>query len=158
MGKQQVDSSIIRLNLSKITVDESIQPRTQLNETVIAEYSEAMQTGAQFPPVVVFYDGSKYWLADGFHRVQAKKAIGGRKILAEVISGARRNAMLYSVGANAIHGLQRTNTDKLGLCERFFCNGENEPLPLLNKAVNHHRQRRRRNCSDEYQITLLDRT
>lgn len=158
MRQQQVDSSITRLNLSKIIVDKGIQPRTQLNETVLAEYSEAMQMGAKFPPITVFYDGSKYWLADGFHRVWAKKLIGGRKILAKIKLGSRRDAILYSAGANAIHGLQRTNTDKVGLCERFFCDGENEPLSLLNKAANHHRRRRGRNHVDKLQETYLETT
>lgn len=150
MTQKQVDSTVTRLNLSKITVDEGIQPRSQLNKTVIAEYSEAMQAGAKFPPVTVFYDGFQYWLADGFHRVRAKKLIGGRKILTEVVRGTRRDAILYAAGANTMHGLQRTNADKLRLAERSFYDGKNDSPPLLNKAANHHRQRRGRNYLCEY--------
>lgn len=156
MTHKQIGSSIVKINLSRITLDQEIQPRTQIDETVIAEYSEAMQMGAIFPPVTVLYDGSKYWLADGFHRVKAKKRIGGRKILAEIRLGSRRDAILFSVGANARHGLQRTNTDKLCLCEKFFCDSENTPLPLINKAGSPQRRRRGRNRMDKSQGTLLD--
>jgi hypothetical protein len=33
--------------------------------------------GRNSPPVVVFYDGTSYWLADGFHRVKAAEQAGG---------------------------------------------------------------------------------
>jgi hypothetical protein len=76
---------------------------------------------APFPPVVVFYDGADYWLADGFHRVAAMRAWadqhtpGGARqatIAAEVRQGTRRDAILYACGTNATHGLQRTQSDK----------------------------------------------
>ena len=34
-----------------------------------------MEEGAIFPPVTVFFDGEHFWLADGFHRVQAAETI-----------------------------------------------------------------------------------
>jgi hypothetical protein len=60
----------------------------------------------------VFYDGSDYWLADGFHRVEAAKSLGLVEIAADIRQGTRRDAVLYSVGANTSHGLRRTNEDK----------------------------------------------
>jgi hypothetical protein len=38
--------------------------------------------------------------------------IGLERIAATIQKGARRDAMLYSVGANAVHGLRRTSADK----------------------------------------------
>lgn len=67
---------------------------------------------ATFPPVTVFCDGSEFWLADGFHRVEAVKALAWSEIAADVKQGTRRDAVLYSVGANATHGVPRTNADK----------------------------------------------
>lgn len=100
------------IEIAKIRRDGGTQPRAQLYEEVVAEYSEDMKQGAEFPPVTVFFDGDEYWLADGFHRVKAKEKIGGKKINAEVHLGTQRDAVLYAVGANAIHGLRRTNADK----------------------------------------------
>ncbi|MGR3279727.1 ParB/RepB/Spo0J family partition protein [Acaryochloris marina NIES-2412] len=112
MSFLKVDNSFTMLKLSDITVDNEIQPRQQLNQEVVAEYTEAMRQGGKFPPVIVFYDGTKYWLADGFHRVQAKLSTGDCDILVELIPGTWRDALLYAVGANATHGLRRTNADK----------------------------------------------
>ena len=64
------------------------------------------------PPVTVFYDGTAYWLADGFHRYWAKKRSDGKSILTEVHQGTQRDAILYSLGANTDHGLRRNNADK----------------------------------------------
>jgi hypothetical protein len=40
-------------------------------QTKIDEYVLAMNEGADFPPLTVFWDGEHYWLADGFHRLGA---------------------------------------------------------------------------------------
>lgn len=138
----QIGSSITRLNLSKIILDQEIQPRSELNETVIEKYSEAMQIGAQFPPITVFYDGSKYWLADGFHRVQAKKAIGGRKILAEVRFGARRDAIFYAVGANRTHGLSLCNADEHEFFDKVLYNNDRKTLISPEEIKNRQRSRK----------------
>ncbi|MGR3278959.1 hypothetical protein ACSYAD_28250 [Acaryochloris marina NIES-2412] len=112
------------LALSSIILDPDIQPRQQLNQEVIAEYSEDMKRGATFPPVIVFYDGSKFWLADGFHRIAAKQANGDLEIIAERKSGSRRDAILYAAGANVMHGLRRTNADKHRVVERLLQDSE----------------------------------
>ena len=100
------------LALELIATDGGTQSRAGLNYATIDEYAEAMDAGAQFPPVLVFYDGEEYWLADGFHRVEAASRLEWTDIAVEIRSGTRRDAVLYSVGANAEHGLRRTNADK----------------------------------------------
>lgn len=98
--------------LDDIRTDGGTQPREYLNELVLSEYAEGMTDGTAFPPVVIFFDGSHYWLADGFHRFFAAKKCGARDLAADVRQGTRRDAKLYAVGANATHGLRRTNADK----------------------------------------------
>ena len=101
-----------QLELLLIRTDGGTQPRTGLNSELIDEYVEAMTEGAKFPPVTVFYDGASYWLADGFHRLEAAKKSGSLTIAVDLQPGTRRDAILHSVGANAIHGLRRSNADK----------------------------------------------
>jgi vacuolar-type H+-ATPase subunit I/STV1 len=60
----------------------------------------------------VFHDGANYWLADGYHRYFANKKAGFLDIEANIHNGTRRDAVLFSVGANSSHGLRRTNEDK----------------------------------------------
>jgi hypothetical protein len=61
------------LTLDQITVDAHIQMRAALDDALIDEYAEAMETGAVFPPVVVFFDDDTHWLSDGFHRYYATR-------------------------------------------------------------------------------------
>jgi hypothetical protein len=66
-----------------------------------------------FPPVVLFVDPKGvHHLADGYHRCAAAEAAGLTEIAAEVRQGTRKDALLYAVGANASHGLKRTNADR----------------------------------------------
>ena len=108
MAKQQ------KIKLSYIAADPDLQPRAgMMNLETIEDYASDMRRGVQFPPLVVFHDGkSSYWLADGFHRLGAARAIGSKTILCEVRRGGKREALLYSVGCNAAHGQRRSNDDK----------------------------------------------
>ncbi|GAA0492388.1 hypothetical protein [Pigmentiphaga daeguensis] len=103
---------LINLPLDDIRIDGGTQPRTAINEDVVADYAAALTDGEKLPPVVVFFDGVAHWLADGFHRYRAHRGIGMLSIQADVRGGTRRDAILHSVGANASHGLRRTNDDK----------------------------------------------
>src|SRR5581483_4742153 len=84
----------------------------ELNYDMVRDYAQDMIQDVLFPPITIFYDGADYWLADGFHRYHAAKQICREAIEADVRQGTRRDAVLYSVGANATHGLRRTNADK----------------------------------------------
>ncbi|MCJ8138584.1 hypothetical protein [Falsirhodobacter halotolerans] len=101
------------VEISRIRLDGGTQSRAAINDAVVADYAEAMANpDTVFPPVVVYFDGKDYWLADGFHRVAAWSQIGRTDIPAEVRQGDRRRAILHSVAANAVHGLRRSNDDK----------------------------------------------
>lgn len=102
----------MKLELKQIRLDGDTQPRVALNEETVQDYTEALMGGAVFPAAVVFHDGSSYWLADGFHRYFAHKRAGQDAIEVEIMNGTLRDAKLYSIGANAQHGLRRTNEDK----------------------------------------------
>ena len=100
------------IELSKIRIDGGTQTREKLNEATVKEYVEAIKAGATFPPVTLFFDGSNYWLADGFHRYFATKKAGKKQIHEDITPGTQRDAVLHSLGANTSHGLPRSNKDK----------------------------------------------
>lgn len=103
---ESIDVALIELN-------GGTQSRSKLDEQTLEDYVQGWQLGTTFPPIEVYFDGQKYWLADGFHRSESFKRAGkGRLIEAIVHQGTRRDAILHSVGANASHGLRRTNPDK----------------------------------------------
>jgi hypothetical protein len=56
-----------------------------------------MVDDAKLPPIILFFDGSKHWLADGFHRTYAAEAAGQTEILADVRKG-------HAPGRDALFG------------------------------------------------------
>jgi hypothetical protein len=101
-----------KVNILAIRIDGGTQSRDQLNEDVVKEYADCMKDGAIFPPITVFYDGSDYWLADGFHRYFANKSLGNVALDCDVKEGTCRDAILYSFGANGKNGLPPTAKEK----------------------------------------------
>jgi transcriptional regulator with XRE-family HTH domain len=74
----------------------------------------ALANGATLPPVLVIAEAgtpSKLWLADGYHRLFAHRAVGAVEIEAEVRRGTRQDALRLSLAANATHGKKRTAGD-----------------------------------------------
>jgi hypothetical protein len=65
----------------------------------------------------VYFDGTTYWLADGFHRFLATKRNGQSEISAEVQPGGRTEALRHALGANSLNGVYRTNGDKRNAVE-----------------------------------------
>jgi hypothetical protein len=101
----------MKLPIKDIRLDKALQPRTHMNEDIIAEYAELIADGAEFPPVTVYFDSVYYWLADGYHRYFGHKSAAHTEIECEVVNGTRRDAILFSSGVNE-HGLRRTNEDR----------------------------------------------
>jgi hypothetical protein len=100
------------LSIANIRLDGGTQPRATIDFEAVFDYMDAMVDGAQFPPVIVFYDGTSYWLADGFHRVKATEQDGKEEIACDLRQGSLQDAQWYSFGANKTNGLRRTNQDK----------------------------------------------
>ena len=100
------------INLAAIRLDGDTQSRAEINNDAVSDYVDAIKGGAEFPPIVVFFDGASYWLADGFHRYFGADHAGMTEIQAEVLHGTQQDAQLFSFSVNAAHGLRRTNADK----------------------------------------------
>lgn len=113
-----------RIDLSLIRLDGGTQPRAFIDNDTVDDYAEAIKNGAEFPAITVYFDGTDYWLADGFHRYYATAKAGFLEILAEIRQGDRRQAVLSSVGANAKHGLKRGDRDKRRAVETLLRDAE----------------------------------
>lgn len=121
-GAGAAQPAATKVAIKNIINDGGTQMRASLNFETVSEYAEAMMAGVLFPPITLYYDGETYWLADGFHRLQAWKSIyqvagsagtyDPAEVPAIVHAGTRRDAILHAAGANANHGLRRTNEDK----------------------------------------------
>lgn len=94
-----------RVPIHDILKDDSLQVRARVEPRVVRQYSEAMQAGAKFPPVVLAHiDGSLY-LVDGWHRVAATLANNQSVIWADVSEMTFNEARWYAAKANTEHGL-----------------------------------------------------
>lgn len=100
------------LALKNIRLDGGTQVRASIKEEAVITYAMAMEDGAVFPPMRVFFDGTDYWLADGFHRYHAALRIGVASFLCEVETGTPRDALFFGSSANNLHGQPMDNADK----------------------------------------------
>lgn len=107
------------LHLCDINVRGDTQARSGVCQTTIDDYAAALDGNqeegiapATFPPVVVFYDGATYWLADGFHRYHASAKVDADAIEAVVHQGTRHDALVYACSANDKHGLRPSLADR----------------------------------------------
>ena len=105
------------ISLEQIDIYGGTQARAQTNDYAIEGYGEEMNRGTVFPPIALYFDGTTYWLADGFHRYLAAKRIGRTAITAEVQPGGRVDALKHALGANVTNGVHRNNADKRNAVE-----------------------------------------
>jgi hypothetical protein len=104
--------ALTTLALDVIRRDGGTQPRVAIDHDIVREYADEIRAGAKFPPLVVFFDGTHYWLGDGFHRAAASIEAGMSAVECEVHTGTQQEAQWYSFSVNKTHGLRRSNADK----------------------------------------------
>lgn len=89
-----------------------------------ARYAELIQKGIELPPITVFHDGEVYWLADGRHRLAARKSLGYADIQVEVKPGTERDAQLNAFKANQSHGLPARQEDRKKIARILLADDE----------------------------------
>ena len=109
-----------KIEISAIRTDGGTQARLKLDHNVVKESAECMKDGDKFPPVIVFHDGSEYWLANGFHRYFATKSNGELEIECEVKQGTLDDAVLYAFSADGRQGLSRSAEDNRNIIIRMI--------------------------------------
>src|SRR3954465_6625915 len=100
------------LLLRRIEITPDTQVRVRMDWARVEEFKRLMAEGTDFPPITVFGDGQAYWLGDGFHRFEAVRELNRREIAVEVKPGNARDAFLFGLEANLLHGLPLSDADK----------------------------------------------
>jgi hypothetical protein len=122
-----------RIPLTAIVVDLAIQQRARgTSEDVVNEYAEAMRNGDKFPAVVVFSnDDRTFYLADGFHRIDAYRLAhcDVLEIECEVHHGNREDALVFGCSANS--GLDATRLTNGKPSRRFSESVRSGPIVRL---------------------------
>ena len=111
----------MQVKIADIVFDEKLYPRVGTNWVTVASYTDAMRTGAKFPPIeVVKLPDGKWACPDGWHRIGAAKAAGFDTIEAEV-SKAKTPAeqFLRAVETNLRHGRGLAPYEKAMIAQRL---------------------------------------
>jgi hypothetical protein len=98
--------------LKKIRIDGGTQSRVEIDNALVKQYSECMKEGDEFPALFCVFDGTDYWLVDGFHRYHAYNLLGDSEVDVEYKPGTQAEAQILSFGMNGRHGKNRTVADK----------------------------------------------
>ena len=106
--------------LSLIDRPMETQSRTTINLALVDEYTECMLAGAEFPPIDIFKVKERFVVADGHHRLIAAVNAKIDKIPCVIHEGGLRDAVLFSVGANAEHGRRRSPGDMRRVVEKLL--------------------------------------
>jgi hypothetical protein len=107
-----------KIEINNIRLDGGTQAPDRLNPEIIQSYADDMLNelwdwNTSFEPVVVYHDGTDYWLAHGFHRVNAAIRAGLADVYAEVRHGTRSEAQWFAYGSiNSRNGERVTNDQK----------------------------------------------
>ena len=63
-----------------------------LNEQIVAAYIQEIEPTRICSTLKVCFDGSNYWIFDGYHRLEAMKRIGFNTCTVQIFKGSRRDA------------------------------------------------------------------
>ncbi len=101
------------VNLADIRIDGGTQVRVSVNPEWIQGMVDNMKNDVEYPPVEARFDGTHYWLSDGFHRYHAQSRLGLKSIEVSYLPGTMYDAQIDALKANAKHGLPLTREDKI---------------------------------------------
>jgi ParB-like chromosome segregation protein Spo0J len=78
-------SRLVELAIDQLCLD--FHRPEHLDKQTVQKYIVMMSLHDQIEPVVVYFDGTKYWLAHGFHRIAAALVLGRETISSIVRQG-----------------------------------------------------------------------
>lgn len=108
------------LAIAAIRIDGDTQARVELDSKYVRELMDDLEKGSNVPPLLVFHDGSDYWLADGFHRWHAFKGADVGDPRCEVRMGTVEDARREAMHHNLTHGKRLTLNDRRNNIKRAF--------------------------------------
>jgi hypothetical protein len=103
----EVPMKTTKVELSKLTLDYDIYPRTMVSDTHVRMMQDAVDAGEKLPPILV--DAASGRIVDGFHRYTRAHKNGEDTIVA-VLEDFEDEAAIFeaAVRANATHGAPYT--------------------------------------------------
>lgn len=100
--------------IKEIRLDSMLRLREFPNPEAVESWRKAFAMKAEVAPVVVFYDGLSYWLADGFSRIEAAKLEKASTIPFQKNLGTEADAFLFAIKKNPERPIKYLQWDNLG--------------------------------------------
>lgn len=124
-----------QLPISDIKIPPEAYPRVQVDWRQVERYGDALDAGAEFPPIAVAIERGQAYVIDGQHRMRAFAARGKQTIECDIIDDLpRKRWLLEAASRNDRHGNPLSYQDKLrtivrlrqaGIGDRDICAGLN---------------------------------
>jgi len=138
-------TSLKILNKDQIVFLKEFYPRDNPDWMNTAIITSALRSGAKLPPIIVALRSGQYVLVDGYHRLQAYKAIKQENVQCQVLKGlSDKQIFLEAVQRNTIHGhslgtkekaIAINKLSKMGFSSEIISRATNIPVSNLQKFV-----------------------
>jgi len=125
------------LSLDLLVLDSDTQARVSISDDTVDSYAEVVEESNEwpFPAIDVFFDGSKYYIADGFHRYLTAQRLKRSSIPCLVHKGTAKEAKIFGMTANDQHGLRMSREDKRSCVQWLIKHFPNMPqLEICKKS------------------------
>lgn len=116
---------LTKLAIKLLVLDADTQARVSVSQDTVDEYADVIEASEgewPFDPIDVFHDGSKYFVADGFHRTMAAIRHKLQVVPSRVHLGTAKDAKIFGMTANDSHGLRMSRADKRSCVEWLLDN------------------------------------
>jgi len=128
---------VVFLPVADLQAEDAIQPREYLSTQFIDDYqtlyAEDEEGESTLPPLEVFAIAETYYVADGFHRLEAARRAHKATVPCHIHQGTHRDAMVYAIFANLRRGLPYQYGDKQRIVERLL--GDTEHAQRSDRAL-----------------------
>lgn len=104
--------AIHKVNLTNIRIDGGTQCRKSVDPHWVKGMVDNMKQDVEYDPVEARFDGTVYWLTDGFHRYHAYTQLGIKEINVAYLPGTQFDAQMDALAANEKHGKPLSREDK----------------------------------------------
>ncbi len=106
-------SVVKSVSMAEIRIDGGTQMRASVNPEWIQVMVDNMKNDVEYPPIEARFDGTHYWLSDGFHRYHAQSRLGLKSVMVSYLPGTQADARLDAFKANGKHGMPLSREDKI---------------------------------------------
>jgi uncharacterized ParB-like nuclease family protein len=128
---------VVILPIADVQEADAIQPRAMMSHSTMQEYATLYEEdgdgASTLPPLDVFAIDGTYYVADGFHRLEAARRAQKAALPCHVHAGTQRDAMVFAIFANLKRGMPYQHGDKQRIVERLL--GDPDYAHLSDRAL-----------------------